>query len=180
MGLLFVVCLVGRAWTQLGPPPPVYAPPLPKGAVEKPAADKAPVYAVSVDVSAPEAIQDSLKSAVLLELRKRPDVVITGTSTPNYRWSLVCLTAAEILTCSSVGLADLRLEEVERYYPELANYGMWWIKRYLADRGGSLLYHGVVAGSVSDVPRFAMRAVAAFEAETIEPARKSKADLLKK
>ena len=181
--MLFVVCL-GRTWAQLGLPPADYAPPVPKGFVEKAATDKPSGYTILVDVTAPEAIQDSLKSALLLELRKRQDVVITGTSSPDYRWSLVCTTAADLLVCSSVGLQNLDLAEIEKYYPELAKYGVWWIKRWVTEkgsgRGGWVAHHGIITDSVSAIPRFAMRAVAMFEADTIEPARRSKADLLKK
>jgi len=178
--ILLLACL-GRTWAQLGPPPSVYAPPLPKGAVaEKASADSPAVYAVAVDVSAPESLQDSLKSALLLELRKRPDVIITDAASHDDKWNVVCLISADVMMCSSLGLGNLKLVEVEKYYPDLANYGMWWAKRYLAEKSGSLLYHGVIAGSVSDIPRFAMRAVAAFEADTIEPARKFRADFLRK
>ena len=111
-----------------------------------------------MSVTAPETIENSLKSALLLELRKRLDVIVTETSSPDYRWKVVCIASAELLTCSSVGLAAIDLAEVEKYYPELAKYGMWWIKRYQAEQGGSVLYHGILAGSLSDIQRFAMRA----------------------
>ena len=75
--VFFVLCLGHTLGQQLGPPPVLFAPPLPKGFVEKAAPDTPLGYTVSVDVTAPEAFQDSLKSALLLELRKRPDVVIT-------------------------------------------------------------------------------------------------------
>lgn len=185
--MLCVVCL-GQTWAQLGPAPENYAPPLPINSVEKATVNKPSGYTVSLDVTAPTAIQDSLSSALLLELRKRPDVVITGTSVPDYRWSLVCVTtAADLLVCSSVGLQNLDLAEIERYFPELAKYGMWWVLRYLTENdpgGGFISYHGVLTGNITDkapaLAGFAMRAVASFEANTIERARKSRADALKK
>ena len=55
--VFFVVCL-GQTWAQqLGAPPAIFAPPLPKGIVEKAAPDTSAGYTVSVDVTAPEALQ---------------------------------------------------------------------------------------------------------------------------
>ena len=179
--MLAIVCLA-RTWPQLGPPPRDFAPPLPKTS-EKASTDKPLNYTMLVDITAPEAIKASLESAILLELRKRQDIIIVGTSSPSYRWSLVCATGEDLLVCSSVTLRSLDLADIEKYFPELAKYGVWWSIRYLTEKGsggGHLAYQGVITGTVSDIPRFAMRAVAAFEVNTIEPARTGKADALYK
>jgi hypothetical protein len=94
----------------------------------------------------------------------------------------LCAVSLQKLIDGDIGILNLDLGEVEKYFPELANYGMWWIKRYLTEKtdAGSIPYHGIMTGSASDVANFATRAVAAFEHDTIEKARKTTADLSNK
>jgi len=55
--VLFTYCFAQTWAQQLGPPPELYAPPLPTGSVAKAASVTPAGYTVSVDVTAPEALQ---------------------------------------------------------------------------------------------------------------------------
>src|SRR5260370_25817052 len=95
------------------PPPERYAPAVPTDLTEKqqPISQTQRIFTISVKVTAPAAIENVLESAVLVELRKRPDVLVTSASgNPHYRWQVICVVASSMLACSSVGMQSLHLE----------------------------------------------------------------------
>jgi hypothetical protein len=74
-------------------------------------------------------------------------------------------------------LEDADLAEVERYFPDVAHYGVWWVKRYLLEHeGGIVANHSILTSSASEIPRLAARLVAQVESESIEKNRKALAD----
>jgi hypothetical protein len=74
-------------------------------------------------------------------------------------------------------LQNVDLGEVEQYFPELPNYGVWWVKRYLLEtEGGEVVSHAILSGPASDVPNLAKRLVAKIDTAVIEPKRKGIAD----
>src|SRR5258708_34400535 len=162
MRLALITILVGSV--ALGqssrPPPAIYAPPVPTDQTEKqqPVGQVPRIFPISVSVTAPPAIEKVLESAVLLELRKRPDVLVTTASgNPQYRWQVVCVIASSTLAGSSLGLQSLHLDRVEKYYKGIENYGFWWIIRSSEEHGGTVVHHPVFTGPDSDLDRLASR-----------------------
>ena len=129
---------------QQGPPPERYSPPT----QAPPAPNRWPPFAISLSLAATDSVPvELLRPNILLELTKRTDIVVTDVN-PLIRWELVCVAPSSVVVCSSVALEDADLAEVERYFPDVAHYGVWWVKRYLLEHeGGIVANHSILTSS---------------------------------
>lgn len=133
------------------------------------------IFAVKLELSAPGSIEGPLRSAILAELRKRADVQVVSGALAEFNWQLFCVQGVA-LACSSVMLNKIDLLDMESYFPELKDYGIWWKARTLNEDAGWISYHGVYSGPGDDPVALSRSLVAAMESQSFEYLRKQWAD----